>query len=151
MKTRIVITELNGDWDEAHARETALQVNDLVRPRNAPPTGGLHASVDTMPASNLHQVTETLTTPELSLGDVVLASGGMLCLIDDVLHERDGVVWTSALVLNRDAVSTDEIPFSFTAAREPGGRMRDDAERLPHRWTIQGNENARWAVIRVGR
>lgn len=149
MKHRVILAELNGDWNATDAYEEANRITQEVRRDDDGPTEGLHAYTEALPAANLHHVTETLTTPELSLGDIVLGPGGMLCLLDEQPNERDGVYWTHALVLNRDAVSTREIPFSFTAAREPGGRMRDDAETQPHRWSIQGNELAHWLVIRA--
>lgn len=77
-------------------------------------------------------------TSELLPGDVVLVHG-MRCLIDGdltVSRVHPGVVhWTAALVLNRDDEATHAVPRSWT--READGS---------HRWTIQGNDLATWAI-----
>jgi hypothetical protein len=81
----------------------------------------------------------TLTTPELREGDIVITHG-MRCLIDRPLTlSRDGktfYVW--ALVLNRDEVPDAIVPLHWTR----------DIATGEHRWTIQGNDLARWYVER---
>jgi hypothetical protein len=95
----------------------------------------------------------TKTTSELRVGDVVVEHG-MRCLIDREIQvskshpvASDGSVcrFTQALVLNRDDEATRAVPVSWTAdwkrnSREP---VPHDGE---HRWTIQGNDLARWHV-----
>ena len=84
------------------------------------------------------------STPELVLGDVVDCHG-LRCLIDrepQVSHchpntEHSPTVFTKALVLNRE--ENDFVPCGWTL--EPDGT---------HRWMIQGNKLARWAVEEEG-
>lgn len=83
-----------------------------------------------------------LTTPELRRGDVV-HTHGMLCLIDSdpilsVSHPGNQTFYVLALVLNRVDVPATHVPMSFTTCT-----LREE-----HRWTIQGNEHARWMVTR---
>lgn len=88
----------------------------------------------------------TRRTSELKVGDVVLCHG-MRCLVDRELAVSgshpdspgvgDGKTrWTAALVLNRDDVPRSVVPYGFTATTTKG----------VHRWTIQGNDLATWAV-----
>lgn len=76
----------------------------------------------------------TVVSSELAQGMVVNCHG-MRCLIDGEIHsrgaDRNRVFWTRALVLNRSEIPSHVVPFSFTP---------DD------RWTIQGNDLARWSV-----
>lgn len=99
---------------------------------------------------------KSLTTHELREGMIVFCHG-MRCLIDHPIqvskgHDNTGpggeVRWTDALVLNRDDVSPDSVPLSFTAPRLPGGRtdMENARDHSKHRWGIQGNAFATWAV-----
>jgi hypothetical protein len=93
----------------------------------------------------------TVVTSELREGDVVNCHG-MRCLIDQPIQARecDGygqthVYSTQALVLNRDEVPAAAVPFSFTAEwydREAQQWVNNGE----HRWGIQGNDNAHWAV-----
>lgn len=88
----------------------------------------------------------TVVTSELREGDVVLAHG-LRCLLDGpVLVSQshptspvgDGLTrYVRALVLNRDDVPHEVVPLGWT--REQDGS---------HRWTIQGNDFARWAIER---
>lgn len=92
--------------------------------------------------------TITLTTPELRQGDVVHCHG-MLCLIDIEPHLSKGhaggqTYHTAALVLNREDVPGDYVPYGWTVR----GHERDDTGARMHRWTIQGNELAHWCVTR---
>jgi len=88
-------------------------------------------------------------TSELALGDVVNCHG-MRCLIDrepqvSRVHDdsRGPVIWTQALVLNRDDEATRAVPFGWTRDWARNGKPSESGE---HRWTIQGNDLARWAV-----
>ena len=89
----------------------------------------------------------TKVTSELRKGDVVNCHG-LRCLIDgDILESQThddslGVVrYTRALVLNREDVSRDVVPYGFTSTDASRGDKPGE-----HRWTIQGNDLARWAV-----
>ena len=84
-----------------------------------------------------------LKTSELCTGMVVNCHG-MRCLIDRAVEARpdhhvsrpdDMVRSTDTLVLNREDVSDEAVPYAFT---ERGGKQ--------HRWRIQGNDLARWSV-----
>jgi hypothetical protein len=95
--------------------------------------------------------TKTVKTSELRSGDVVLAHG-MRLLIDRPIAQstahpaddtRGPVLFTQALVLNRDDVPNSLVPIAWT--RE-WNRSGDNANE--HRWTIQGNDLATWAVER---
>lgn len=92
--------------------------------------------------------TLTLTTPELRKGDTVLCHG-LRCLLDtepqlSTSHPLPSVYYVPALVLNRDDVSDRAVPHSFTRVYDaPSGRPTGE-----HRWTIQGNQYAYWAVER---
>lgn len=81
---------------------------------------------------------------------------GMRCLIDQPIQSRksanctgndpytpDTVYWTSALVLNRDEIPFGHVPESFTLQTDGWPNYHPTGE---HRWTIQGNDRARWAV-----
>jgi hypothetical protein len=89
----------------------------------------------------------TVTTPELRTGDIVNCHG-LRCLIDGEIKvslthpdDRGTVHYTRALVLNRDEVSPSIVPLGYTTA----DKSRGDADG-EHRWTIQGNDLARWNV-----
>lgn len=99
----------------------------------------------------------TLKSSELRTGMIVHCSG-MRCLIRGEINSRENVpqrygpgdhhtYWTTALVLNRDEVSPDRVPFGFTRPRLRNGL--DDEEAIARgeaHWGIQGNDNASWAV-----
>lgn len=99
---------------------------------------------------------DTRKTSELVIGNIIMCHG-MLCLIDGEINSHaydppqygcDRVYWTHALVLNRDEVSSDSVPHSFTTPHKSNGYRDEDAiARGEHRWSIQGNDNATWAVI----
>lgn len=94
----------------------------------------------------------TLSTPELRPGDVVHVHG-MRCLIDrDILpskrHAGNTTFYTDTLVLNRDDVPTRVVPMSFTSTADRPARGMPAEPAGTHRWTIQGNELARWSVDR---
>lgn len=86
-------------------------------------------------------------TSELTPGDVISTSG-LRCLIVEPLEISKchpspprGVTkgytrWTRAIVLNREEVSNDSVPFGWT--------LGDDGK---HYWIIQGNDWARWTVV----
>lgn len=87
----------------------------------------------------------TLKTSELAIGDIV-HEHGMKLLIDGEIQvskchgvASDGSLcrYYRALVLNRDDPNTSGVPMGWT--REDDGT---------HRWSIQGNDLARWAVER---
>lgn len=96
-------------------------------------------------------------TSELRAGDIVRCHG-MRCLIDREINvskshpaSRDGsqTLYTQALVLNRDDVPREHVPYSFTADwdRYPSvNRSTPLPHHGEHRWTIQGNDLATWAV-----
>jgi hypothetical protein len=101
----------------------------------------------------------TKLTSELQVGDIVRCHG-MRCLIDreveisrghgDTPGVGDGKTrYVKALVLNRDEVSTAVVPYSFTADWDSYPSVNRSTP-LPHhgehRWTIQGNDRATWAV-----
>ena len=87
----------------------------------------------------------TVKTSELRPGDVVNCHG-LRCLIDRPIdghecYQHDPgchVYYTRALVLNRDEVPASVVPYSFTLHLDEG--------ETEHRWTIQGNDLARWYV-----
>lgn len=54
------------------------------------------------------------------------------------------VFWCKGLVLNRDDISTNAVPRSYTAQQLPYPNAPESTR--PHRWQIQGNDNARWLV-----
>ena len=101
----------------------------------------------------------SLKTSELQLGDIVVSHGLKLLIDRDILisesHPKDGpggaCRYTKALVLNRDDVPGTIVPLGWTA-RWDRNRSYDDA--VPHdgehRWTVQGNDLARWLVERAG-
>lgn len=93
----------------------------------------------------------TVTTSELRRGDIVNCHG-MRCLIDREIEvsrshpDRPGVGdgktrWTQARVLNRRDVPCEAVPMSWTLDWDRNGTPDGT-----HRWTIQGNDNALWAV-----
>jgi hypothetical protein len=95
-------------------------------------------------------------TSELSTGDVVNCHG-MRCLIDrdvlvstahaDSLGVGDGKTrYTLALVLNRDDVPGSVVPVGWTADWKRNARDEALPHDGEHRWTIQGNDLATWAV-----
>lgn len=97
----------------------------------------------------------TKRTSELRTGDIVNCHG-LRCLIDGEINISqshpaspvgDGCTrYTVALVLNRDEVPSTRVPVGWTADWKRDAR----GETLPHdgehRWTIQGNDFATWAV-----
>jgi hypothetical protein len=96
----------------------------------------------------------TKTTPELEQGDIVNCHG-LRCLIDSEpqvskghpTNENSPTMWTQALVLNRDAVPTEIVPVGWTADwKRPYARTEPLPHDGQHRWTIQGNKLATWAV-----
>lgn len=98
----------------------------------------------------------TLKSSELRPGMVVMCHG-LDCYIDSEIKSKsydppqygcDRVYWHNALVLNRDEVSSDSVPYSFTSPRLTNGHRDEEAVALgQHRWGIQGNDNARWSVL----
>ena len=95
-----------------------------------------------------------VNTSELRKGDVVNCHG-MRCLIDREINvsrshpehpERGETRYTQALVLNRDDVPTEAVPFGWTADWKRDGKYEQRPHDGQHRWTIQGNDLARWAV-----
>lgn len=93
----------------------------------------------------------TLNTTELREGMIVNAHG-LRCLLDTApqlsrAHAGGQTYWCRALVLNRDEVSNDSVPYGWTRPRLDNGYPDDAAiARGEHRWTIQGNQLAHWAV-----
>lgn len=95
-----------------------------------------------------------VATSELRRGDVVL-SHGMRVLLDgectsrvDTYGTGREVFWWDGLVLNPDdAINVYRIPRTFI-----GDYQWDDSEGWvfvqTNRWTVQGNDLARWAVER---
>ena len=76
---------------------------------------------------------------ELAPGDIVNCHG-MRCLVEEPMklsttHAGGRTYYTDARVLNRAEVPAHRVPLSFTA--------RADGV---HRWVIQSNDLARWAV-----
>jgi len=95
-------------------------------------------------------------TSELRSGDIVNCHG-MRCLIDgEIMISKshadspgvgDGKTrWTKALVLNRDEVPNSLVPFGWTADWKREGKYEPLPHDGQHRWTIQGNDRARWHV-----
>lgn len=100
----------------------------------------------------------TLKSSELRPGDVVHCHG-MRCLIDRDINGRayptglgvpdpNVVYWTSALVLNRDEVTSDAVPHSYTETTSYPSRGLPAEPAGTHRWTIQANDLVRWTVER---
>ena len=100
----------------------------------------------------------TKVTSELREGDVVNCHG-MRCLIDRPIEisrshpHREGVGdgktrYTQALVLNREDVPTAVVPIGWTADWKRNARYEQQPHDGEHRWTIQGNDLARWHVER---
>lgn len=102
-------------------------------------------------------MSQIVVTSELREGDIVLEHG-MRCLIDGPMRistshpDRPGLGdgktrYYQALVLNRDEVSSSAVPYGWT--RDWNNTFTGStAENGEHRWTIQGNDLARWAVER---
>lgn len=98
----------------------------------------------------------TLKTSELRQGDIVLCHG-LRCLIDREInisksHEeawKNGTRYTVALVLNRDEVPNERVPVCWTADWKRDGKYEPLPHDGEHRWTIQGNDLARWTVERA--
>lgn len=100
------------------------------------------------------------TTGQLEPGDLVL-NHGMRCLVDQPLeisqsHPDNGggpCKWTRALVLNPDEVRADRVvPYGWLFEEhwvEGTGWVRGDALGELPRWSIQGNNYARWYVVRT--
>ena len=98
----------------------------------------------------------TLKSSELR-PSMIVHCHGMRCLIDGEIRSYPGsqpdmpVYRTEALVLNRDEVSADLVPYGFTRPRLRNGLPDTEAiERGEHRWGIQGNDFAQWAVETPG-
>jgi len=108
--------------------------------------------------------TVILRTSELREGDIVLEHG-MRLLIDqpievsknhpEVLPRWEGedvgdghTRWTRALLLNRDEVPYDLVPFSWTADWKRNTRYDGVPHDGQHRWVVQGNDRASWRVER---
>lgn len=84
------------------------------------------------------------STPELRKGDIVLCHG-MRVLVDGELRptSRAGGFYTEGLVLNEAEVKAAKlVPISWLH-NDSRGLYREEP-----RWTIQGNELARWAVAK---
>jgi hypothetical protein len=101
---------------------------------------------------NTHRL--NLKSSELRPGDVVWCHG-MRCIIDRDIHTNDRytdgggtVYYTRALVTNRDDIPTERVPLSFTETSTYPSRGMDPEPEGTHRWTIQGNDLARWQVDR---
>lgn len=103
----------------------------------------------------------TVVTSELRHGDVVHCHG-MRCLVDGPINRRENhrpqygpgdwaVHWTKALVLNPEEV-TDSLLRSFI--RPDNVWSKEERQWIvpegDPRWSIQGNDNARWYVERTG-
>lgn len=79
----------------------------------------------------------------LRTGHVVFAHG-MLVYLDGSPRTHEGydgigtVYSFRGLVLNRDEVSPNSVPLSFTAP---------DSGETGQRWTIQGTNLAKWAIL----
>lgn len=91
---------------------------------------------------------------ELQVGDIVVTNG-MRCLIDRPIEASkvhglgsDGSQcrYTKALVLNRDEVNTQMVPWSFTADWDRNGKYLERPHHGEHRWSIQSNDLITWAV-----
>ena len=90
------------------------------------------------------------TTPELVKGDIVQCHG-MRVLIDGEpvksrSHPGDSTYYYTGLVLNRDEVPNAAVPVGWTADWKRNARHEPLPHNGEHRWTIQGNELARWSV-----
>lgn len=100
------------------------------------------------------QPIEVMSPRELRPGMIVSAHG-MLCLVRDeptksTAHpdRNGGCFWTKTLVINRAAVSSDRVPYSFTEPRRINGYPDDAAIAAgEHHWSLQGNDLARVAVL----
>lgn len=96
----------------------------------------------------------TLSTPELRKGDVVTCHG-LRCLLDSEpqlsrSHPGTSTFYCLALVLNRDEVPNEVVPVAWTADWDRGrSRHEPRPHDGEHRWTIQGNDLARWSVERA--
>ena len=97
-------------------------------------------------------------TSELQQGDIVNCHG-LRCLIDRPVEisqshpDRPGVGdgktrYVQALVLNRDDVPNEVVPVGWTADWKRNGKYEPRPHDGEHRWTIQGNDLARWSVER---
>lgn len=102
--------------------------------------------------------TESVTTGELRQGDRVL-NYGMVLLIDldikvskshPLIEERGAVLYTHALIENWDEVCR-EADEGHNIMRFIRGLTNSDIREGRHdgkpRWTIQGNNLARWARV----
>lgn len=101
----------------------------------------------------MNSTTLTLSTSELREGDVVICHG-LRCLIDRPLevstaHPGYETRWTQALVLNRDEVPNEIVPVHWTSDWKRNARDEARPHDGEHRWTIQGNDLARWSVERA--
>lgn len=98
----------------------------------------------------------TVKTSELVEGDIVNCHG-LRCLVDrpilisqshpDSPGVGDGKTrYVQALVLNRDDEATSAVPRGWTANWKRNSRDEPLPHDGEHRWTIQGNDLAVWAV-----
>ena len=90
-------------------------------------------------------VPPTMPVRQMRVGDIV-HDHGMRCLVvaeptRSTSHptHAGGCYFTSAVVVNRDDVPNDHVPYSFTP--------RDDAGQA--RWSLQGNDLATYVVERA--
>lgn len=109
--------------------------------------------METTTCSDLPTTTVSLVTGDLVVGDIVLAHG-LRCLVTDAptlsrSHPGERTFFTSALVLNRDDVDADQVPFSFTSTESYPSRGMAPRPAGEHRWTIQGNDLALFTVERA--
>lgn len=95
----------------------------------------------------------TLTTPELRRGDIV-CEHGMRVLIDgdpqlSKSHPGNSTFYHRGLILNPDEVrEAGFVPWGWLFDNSYDYENRCWVKTGEPRWTIQGNELARWAVER---
>lgn len=88
----------------------------------------------------------TLTPADLLPGDVVRVHG-LRCLVTDApTLSASGAHWTDTLVTNRDEVPADSVPHAYTYRTTGWPSYAPIGE---HRWTVQGNDLARFTVERA--
>jgi len=88
---------------------------------------------------------EVVTPGQLVVGDIVSAHG-MVLLVTDMPertnHPGGRTFVTRAIVLNREAVSADVIPFGWTRGDPKRGPAYRHESTDEHYWTLQGNDLA---------
>ena len=101
----------------------------------------------------LHSDTVVVPSSQLRQGDIV-STHGMLVLLDGPIQSRDYgsngpdvVYWQRGLVINIDQVDD---PWLVGMTREFQPWPNRAIPTGEHRWTIQGNDLARWAVVLHG-